>query len=202
VTLLVNIATEDELSEAVAVRLVNEAFGDGKIGNRLGRAGNGYLIKKLASLRQMAAREPVLILTDLDDTICAPNLLQKWSDGQAFPGNLLLRVAVRETEAWLLADRNGIANLLGISPNNIPPNPETLDDPKRFLLNLARKAKREVRSELIVAKGAVASQGLGYNRLLSSFVSGDWQLENAINRSTSLSKAVVRLRQLADRTPR
>lgn len=199
-TLLVNIASEDELSEAVAVRLVDGVFGNGKVGNRLGRRGNGYLIKKLPSLRQMANREPVLVLTDLDDTNCAPNLLQQWSGGQAFPENLLLRVAVRETEAWLLADRDGMANLLGISPNNIPQNPETIDDPKRFLLNLARKAKREVRSELIVAKGAVASQGLGYNRLLSSFVSEDWQLEDAINRSASLSKAVVRLRELADRT--
>ena len=200
-TLLVNIATEDELSEAVAVRLVNGAFGDGRVGNRLGRQGNGYLIKKLPSLRQMANREPVLVLTDLDDTNCAPNLIETWSEGQAFPENLLLRVAVRETEAWLLADRNGMAKLLGISPNKIPIDPETLDDPKRFLLNLARNAKREVRSELIVAKGAAASQGLGYNRLLSSFVSSDWRLEDAIIGSASLFKAVVRLRELADRTP-
>ena len=201
-TLPVNIATEDELSEAVAVRLVNAAFGDGMVGNRLGRKGNGYLINKLPSLRQMANREPVLLLTDLDDTNCPPSLLQRWSDGQAFPDNLLLRVAVRETEAWLLADRNGMANLLGISPNKIPIDPEILEDPKRFLLNLARNANRNVRSELIATKGAAASQGLGYNRLLSSFVSLDWQLENAINCSASLCKAVARLRALADRMPR
>jgi hypothetical protein len=201
VTLLVNIATEDELSEAVAVRLINRAFGNGRIGNRLGLKGNGYLIKKLPSLRQMANREPVLVLTDLDDTECAPNLLKKWLGGQALPDNLLLRVAVRETEAWLLADRVGMANLLGISPNKIPLNPESLPDPKRFLLQLAHKAKREVRSELIATKGAVASQGLGYNRLLSSFVKSDWQLDDATNNSESLSKAVIRLRQLAERTP-
>lgn len=201
-TLLVNIATEDELSEAVAVRLVNGAFGDGRIGNRLGRIGNGYLIKKMPSFRQMANREPVFVLTDLDDAICAPNLIETWSGGEAFPENLLLRVAVRETESWLLADRNGMAELLGISPNKIPIDPETLDDPKRFLLNLARNAKREVRSELIVAKGSVASQGLGYNRLLSTFVSSDWKLEDAVHSSASLSKAVVRLRELANRMPR
>jgi hypothetical protein len=201
VTLLVNIATEDELSEAVAVRLVNGAFGVGRVGNVLGRKGNSYLIKKLPSLRQMANREPVLVLTDLDDTNCASNLLQAWSGGQAFPENLLLRVAVRETEAWLLADRKGMANLLGISPNKIPVDPESLADPKRVLLHLARNAKREVRSELVVAKGAAASQGLGYNRLLSSFVSSDWQIEDAIIRSASLSKAVARLRELANRFP-
>lgn len=201
-TLLVNIATEDELSEAVAVRLVTEAFGNGKIGNRLGRKGNGYLRINLPRFRQMANREPVLILTDLDNTNCAPTLLQQWSAGQAFPENLLLRVSVRETEAWLLADRAGMANLLGISQNKIPVDPESLPDPKRFLLGLAQNAKRAVRSELIVAKGAVASQGLGYNRLLSSFVLSDWQLEDAANSSVSLSKAVARLRELAERLPK
>ena len=200
-TLLVNIATEDELSEAVAVRLVNRAFGNERVGNRLGRKGNGYLIKKLPSLRQMANREPVLILTDLDDIDCAPTLVQRWSAGQAFPENLLLRVAVRETEAWLLADRNGIAELLDISPNKIPLDPENLPEPKQFLLRLAHNAKREVRSELITTRGAVAAQGLGYNRLLSSFVATKWQLEDAIDCSASLSKAAARLQELADRTP-
>lgn len=200
-TLLINVATEDEISEAVAVRLVDCIFGNGKVGDRLGRKGNGYLLKKLPSFRQMANREPVLILTDLDDTNCAPSLLRQWSGGRAFPENLLVRIAVRETEAWLLADRDGMANLLGVSPKKIPANPEELDDPKRFLLNLARTAKREVRSELIPAKGAMASQGLGYNRLLSSFVSTDWKIDEATDRSESLSKAVFRLRELADRMP-
>lgn len=200
-TLLVNVATEDELSEAVAVRLVDEAFGVGRIGNRLGRKGNGYLIKKLPGLRQMANREPVLILTDLDDSNCVPKLLQKWTTGQQLPENLLLRVAVRETEAWLLADRNGIADLLEISPNKIPLDPESLSDPKQFLLNLAQKATRDVRSELVAARGAVAAQGLGYNRVLTSFVSARWKLTEAKASSASLYKAVTRLQELADRTP-
>lgn len=197
--MLVNLATEDELSEAVAQRLVGDIFGEGMVGNRLGRKGNGYLIKKMPSFRQMAVREPVLILTDLDDLNCPPQLLQRWSGGQHLPENLLVRVAVREIEAWVLADRNGSADFLGVSPNRIPLNPEELADPKRFLLNLARGARREVRSELIVARGAIASQGLGYNRVLSSFVSNTWSLENAILSSASLSKAMLRLQELADR---
>lgn len=198
-TLLVNVATEDELSEAVAVRLVSAAFGAGKVGNRLGRKGNGYLVKRLPSFRQMANREPVLILTDLDDTNCPSELVENWCGGNAFPQNLLVRVAVRETESWLLADRSGMANLLGISPQKIPFNSESIADPKQFLLNLARNAKREVRSDLIVAKGAIASQGLGYNRVLSSFVSTDWQLDAAVTGSTSLCKALARIHELADR---
>lgn len=187
------------MSEAVAQRLIGDVFGDGMVGNRLGRKGNGYLIKKMPSFRQMAIREPVLILTDLDNANCPPELLQKWSSGLNLPENLLIRVAVREIEAWVLADRNGAASFLGVSPSLIPLNSEEIADPKRFLLNLARRARREVRSELVVARGAIASQGMGYNRMLSSFVSDAWSLENAILGSASLSKAMLRLRELADR---
>lgn len=197
--MLVNLATEDELSEAVALRLIAATFGDSKVGLKLGRKGNGYLIKKLPSFRQMAKRGPLLVLTDLDRTACAPALISKWSGGEQFSENLLMRVAVREIEAWLLADRNGAADLLGISPNLIPVDSEQIADPKLFLLNLARKAKREVRSELIPAKGAIASQGLGYNRVLSSFISHNWSLENAMLGSASLSKAMLRLQELAIR---
>lgn len=189
------------MSEAVAQRLIGDVFGEGMVGNRLGRKGSGYLIKRMASFRQMANREPVLILTDLDRANCPPELLQKWSNGLDFPENLLIRVVVREIEAWVLADRNGTADFLGVSPNLIPLNPEEIADPKSFLLNIARRARREVRAELIVSKGAVASQGLGYNRTLSSFVAGSWSLEKAILASASLSKAMLRLRELADRLP-
>lgn len=197
--MLVNIATEDVLSEAIAVRLIDRSFGRGRVGNRLGRKGNGYLISKLPNFRQMAIREPVLILTDLDDTNCAPSLLDRWAAGHPFPENLLLRVAVREAEAWLLADRLGVAELLGISPNKIPRNPEILDDPKQFFLNIAHRAKREIRSELISSRGSVARQGLGYNRVLSDFVNSTWGLDSAIEASESLCKAVLRLDELAER---
>lgn len=196
---MVNLATEDELSEAVALRLIDDVFGVGMVGYRFGRKGNGYLIKKMSSFRQMANREPVLILTDLDNANCAPELLQKWSSGREFPENLLVRVAIREIEAWVLADRSGTADFLGVSPNLIPLAPEGLPDPKSFLLNLARKARRDVRSELIVAKGAIASQGLGYNRALSFFVSKTWSVEEAVLRAPSLSKAMLRLKELAER---
>jgi hypothetical protein len=197
----VNIATEDELSEAFAVRLVSAICGSERVGLRLGRRGNGYLRSKLANFRQMAAREPVIILTDLDDVDCPPTLIQSWCGEQELPENLLLRVAVREAEAWLLADRHGMAELLGISSALIPADPEQINDPKRFLLNLARRAKRDVRSELIVARGAIASQGLGYNRLLSEFVADRWNLEESLERSSSLARASVRLHELADRLP-
>jgi hypothetical protein len=199
--LFVNVAAEDELSEAIAVRLVSAACGPDRIGHRLGRRGNSYLVGKMSSFRQMAIREPIFILTDLDDTVCAPSLIQNWRGSHDFPENLLLRVAVREAETWLLADKIGTADLLGVSPAKIPNDPENINDPKSFLLNLARQAKRDVRSELIISKGAIASQGLGYNRILSKFAATDWDFDAAAHRSGSLAKASMRLAELASRLP-
>jgi hypothetical protein len=192
----VNIATEDELSEAVAVHLVRAFADDGAIGLLLRKNGNGYLRTRLPNFRQMAQREPVFVLTDLDDAHCPLALLNNWGLQQPTPSNLMLRVAVREIEAWLLADRAGIADFLGISAALIPTDPELILDPKRFILNIAKRARRDVRSDLIVAKGAVASQGLGYNKALIHFVRDQWNFDQARQRSHSLQRAINRLTEL------
>lgn len=187
------------MSEAIAVRLVSSTCGANRVGMLLGRKGNGYLINRMTSFRSMAQREPVLVITDLDRSDCPATLIHSWSNGEQSPENLLLRVAVREAESWVLADRHGAADLLGISPHRIPLNPEDIGDPKQFLLNLARTARREVRSELIAQNRAIASQGLGYNRVLSEFVELHWDLESAVQRSVSLNRAVIRLEELSQR---
>jgi hypothetical protein len=62
----VAIATEDELSEALAETLVIDVV-QGTIGQRLRRSGFGYLRKNIASFTQIAQHvTPVLLLTDLD----------------------------------------------------------------------------------------------------------------------------------------
>lgn len=192
----VNIATEDELSEAVALNIVTACAGENAVGLLLRRNGNGYLRARLPSFRQMAQREPVFLLTDLDDTRCAPVLLKEWVGQKPLPPNLLLRIAVHEVESWILADRAGISDFLGISVNLIPQNSEIIPDPKNFLLKIAKRAKREVRSELIIAKGALASQGLGYNRTLINFVRDHWSLRKASEGSDSLRRAIERLNQM------
>lgn len=197
--MFINLATEDELSEAVGERLIINAFGPNAIVNCFGRRGNGYLRTKLTNFASMADRDPVVILTDLDTAPCASELVNQWSNGLDLPENLLLRVAVRETESWLLADREGFAGFLGVSMAKIPFDPETLPDPKSFLLTVARGARREVRSELVVPRGANASRGIGYNRLLSNYVREDWNFESAVERSQSLRRTVVRLSELAER---
>lgn len=192
---LFNIATEDALGEALALKILQAVAPHVELGLKFRRNGNSYLKQKLPSFRQMAVREPILILTDLDNLPCPVALIQNWSGEHPFPENLLLRVAVQEAESWVLADRSGVAQYMGVSVTRIPHHVDSINNPKEFLLNLAKRARREVRSELVISRGAIASQGLGYNRALTSFVGAIWNLDDAVHSSESLSRTVNRIRQ-------
>lgn len=194
--IVVNTATEDELSERVAIKLVNSIIPSGVLGLTLRKGGAGYLRSSFDKFCQMASREHVLLLTDLDRVSCAPQMIDNWSGDRTLPDKLLFRIPVREVESWLLADRQGIARLMGISEASLPPYPDDLPDPKHALLSAARNASRNVRSELVATRGSVASQGLGYNRILSQYVDTLWNIDRAADRSPSLRRTVNRLRAL------
>jgi hypothetical protein len=91
-------------------------------------------------------------------------------------------------------------SLLGKGAVKLPSRPDALDDPKRSLLELARKAPREVRRDLLADDQAFASQGLGYNQRLSAVIRQIWNPEQAASRSESLRRARSRLRQMAEAT--
>jgi ADP-ribose pyrophosphatase YjhB (NUDIX family) len=106
-------------------------------------------------------------------------------------------VAVREIESWALADHDGLKRLIGrrIDP---PREPEGLVDPKRTLIELARRhAAKEVRLDLVPARGALATQGLGYNTRLVPWAQHVWDPEAAAQRAPSLARARLRLGELA-----
>lgn len=164
---------------------------------RLRRGGSGYLRSRMRNFCELAGQMPVLLLTDLDTAQCPMTLIGAWSRNNAIPDRLIFRIAVRQVESWLLADRESIASLLKVSLRRLPGNPDKLPDAKRFLLQLAGKAPRRVREELVVARGATAGQGLGYNTFLSDFVRSRWNPSRAAMRSDSLNRARLRLAELA-----
>lgn len=187
----VSIATEDEPSEAVAERLVQDA--GGSVYLRLRKGGFGYLKSSLAKFSKIADQQPVLLLTDLDRGDCPLRLIEDWRGGGLSP-QLYFRVVVREIEAWLLADREGFGEFLGVPSRLIPGEPEALHDPKAKVLELAQRARAGLRAELLPARGAIASQGLGYSARLAEFASNGWDLARATERAPSLARAVQRLR--------
>ena len=176
------LATEDELSETVGLRLLSEIDAI-RCDFKLRKGGSGYLRSNIEKFEKFAKRVPILLITDLDTA------------GASAPQGILFRVAVREIESWLLADHDGISNLLQISPAKLPDNPDILDDPKRSLLHFAKNAPREIRSDLIADKGVMAAQGMGYNFRLGQFVRESWSPQRAASRSDSLRRTRERLIQ-------
>ncbi len=192
----VALATEDELSEAVGIKLLIECCPNLSLQHRLGRKGNGYLRARLANFNQMARYQHVLILTDLDAAACPLRLLRTWAGNLRIHDRLSLRIAVREIESWLLADHVAMRALLGSDKVRLPEDPDMLAYPKAKLLQLAESAPRAVREDICRRQGAVASQGLGYNARLSAFVREHWMPHRAAERSSSLQRACRKLNTL------
>jgi hypothetical protein len=192
------LATEDELSEAVGRRLLAGAPHHLHVGLLLRKGGSGYLRSRMSNWCALAKQQPVLLLTDLDRASCACSLIQDWLGEHHHPEDLVFRVAVREVEAWLLADHEAMRRLFG-KKGQLPIDPDALRDPKQQLLELAKRAQRDVRRDLVAEKGAIAAQGIAYNARLCEFVSNDWDPRRASIRSESLRRARRRIDELSAR---
>ncbi len=131
------------------------------------------------------------MLTDLDQCPCASALITDWMGNVRRHHKLLLRVAVREVEAWLLADPQPLANFLNVSASRIPTAPDQLPDPKRTLVQLARRSRtRSIRMDIAPAEGSTATQGPNYNGALRPFVENEWNPQQARISSPSLDRAI------------
>lgn len=193
------LATEDELSEEVCLRLVRDTGSGLNVGTKIRKGGNGYLKSRINSFFQIANREPILLLTDLDSAACPSALINNWIGNNPVPPKLLFRVAVREVEAWLLADHEGLRTFLKFRNRSLslPRQPDHLPDPKQELLRVSTRASRDLRIDILPKPGSHSLQGLGYNRRFSEFVRTIWSPNNAANRSPSLCRARQRLTELA-----
>jgi hypothetical protein len=190
------LAIEDELSEEVGSKIINDMLGGDYVIKALRRGGFGYLKSKVPSFVEMSRQYPVLMVTDLDAEECAVALRAKWFKGLQTPETLIFRVAVREVESWLLADSIEFADYLGVNEAILPKDPDALADPKATLINVARKAKRSLRLDIVPERGALAVQGVGYNRALTQFVRERWDCRRAADRSDSLTRACKRVAAL------
>lgn len=103
-------------------------------------------------------------------------------------------MAVREVEAWLLADQPGIARFLDIETILVPTDAEGLPDPKRTLVDLARLSSiHDLRRGLVPAAGSTAQVGPSYVDLIAGFAEKRWNPERARKRAPSLDAAIVAL---------
>jgi len=198
------VSAEDELSRAVIAKMAN-VISDGDVqltilGPRHG--GFGYIKKSLRKFCNLALRERVFVLTDLDRAECAPTLRASWldtlPDWDDFPECMVFCVAVREVEAWLMADALAFASFFSVSPTALASDIEsTVTDPKEFLVATVKKSTdRSLREAVVPASKSNAAVGFGYNQVLSKFVAESWLPERGASSSKSLNRAINRLETL------
>ena len=184
-------ACEDDLTSAVIKRLIHHFNVEVKLKPlNAGQGGNAILKKNIEKYIKLAAQQKVLLVTDLDTFDCAPSLIHDWLDGRNITENFTFRVAVREVESWLLADRTAISDWMGVDVGLIPATPDSLDGPKDSIIHLARRSRNsELKSGIPPQRGANAKVGLGYNNLLVNFVRTFWSADRARANSDSLQRA-------------
>jgi hypothetical protein len=164
----------------------------------LGRRGKSDVLKRLPNFNATAVHMPWFVLVDLDhDYSCPVTARQAWLPSAS--AMMCFRIAVREIEAWLLADFEAAAGFLAVPLSRMPADPESLDDPKQTLINLARKSrKRQVRDGLVPRQGSSASVGPTYVSDVRDFAREQWRPEIAAANAPSLDRCLTRLAALVE----
>lgn len=184
---------EDALTESLALKILRTIPTKYATRTIYNRGGNGYLRRTINGFNNAAKGTPFLLGTDLDRYDCPSNLIDDWLTHPKHH-NLLIRVAVREAEAWVLADRSSFANFLGINVTIMPHDVEALRNPKETLVQLARRSrKKQLRDDICPPQNGTSKVGPNYNARLSSFVSQSWDPGVARLNSRSLDRALLRL---------
>jgi hypothetical protein len=186
------IAVEDIISEYVLRKIIGKNP-DLEIGACIRKNGNSYLRSKLDGLNHTAKSRYCIVLTDLDQYSCPPELMENWFTGTKNP-KLLFRVAVREVESWLLADTDHLLRYLHIRRFPSVTDSDAIQDPKQFLMSIAKHStEKSIREGVPRSESSAATIGPAYNLILSNFVNTQWDVESAALKSESLRRTIQAL---------
>lgn len=192
---ILSAAVEGDVDEAVVRRLAAEA--GMMAGPVYGKMGKQHLRARIHGYGHAARFSPWLVLVDLDrEADCAPTLRRSWLPEPL--SAMCFRVAVREIEAWLLADREAIAEFLGVPKTGVPLAPEREIDSKAVVVSLAARSRRAaIRADMVPRVGGGRQVGPAYTSRMIEFVTRHWRPEVAAQAAESLARCRARLAELA-----
>jgi len=193
----VNVVVEGNLDERVVRRLFKEY--DFEVNKVYGKEGKRTILGKMSNYNQASLKTsvPWIVLVDLDrDEKCAPPFVKKHLKKPS--PNIFFRVAVREIEAWLMADREKIAHFIGVSENLVPIRVEEEMDPKKTIISLVdSSSKIGIKEDILPRPGSRASEGKLYNSRMIEFADKFWRPEIAAKNSDSLRRFIKTINKIA-----
>ena len=198
---VISAAVEGVVDEAVVKSLIFHV--GAQVGPVHGKRGKPSLRAGINGYNRAARYQPWIVLVDLDNEAnCAPDLCHTWLSIKS--PKLCFRVAVRQVEAWLLADRENIARFLSVSQSRVPIDPETEVNPKQTMVNLAAHSRRKnIREDMVPRLGSGRQVGPAYTSRLIEFITAHprgGRPEVASGHSKSLSSCVRCLARLINRS--
>ncbi len=195
------------MTSAILKRVLSYCADDFEIISELPARG-GQVKSKIHEFNKLSLAFPVVLLTDLDANMCAPQLCNQFLP-EGKNDHFIFNIAVDEAEAWLMADREGFADYFGIPIDSMPVSHLTKQGGRRELIEmdfscksswyltneLIRNSKKlELRQQLTPKKGA--SKGPEYNSCILPFVNNHWNIEQAMKHSDSLCRMIRRVQTL------
>jgi hypothetical protein len=188
------VAVEGLVDEAVARKIV-ESVG-ATAARTYGRTGKAHLSARLPGYNRAANHSPWFVVMDLDNDECAPRLRTQLLPNQS--ERMCLRIAVKEVEAWLLADREEMAHFLRVAVSRVPTSPDEAHDSKQSIVQAARHSSHQaIRADIVPRSGSGRAVGPAYPSRMIEFVER-WRPEVAAQRSDSLSRCLTRLGELVE----
>lgn len=178
------IVGEDDVTRAILIRILAETgLPYSILREEPVRGGQVESVELIAKYNRLALSYPVILLTDLDNEDCPIAILNRHFK-ETSPKNeaFVFRIAVSEAEVWLMADRQGFSNFLGIDESFIPGlkglnprNPLNVElefpfKPSLYLMKtiLPSSVRADLKRQLTPIKGA--RKGPEYNSALLPFI--------------------------------
>ena len=162
----------------------------------------------IVKYNRLALSIPVILLTDLDDTLCAPTKKQEILHGIEQNPLFIINVAVEEAETWLMADKDNFISYFCVE-DKIPnaqmcrmhgrnERIETIYEykPSLYMMReiISTSTKLAIQKQLTPKEGA--KKGPEYNIAMTPFIQEVWNPENARLKSYSLDKMIYHLQSI------
>ncbi len=193
----INIAGEGPTDVAVMRRLLSETgllcgtvyHGEGR------RTGKQSLDGKMRGYLAGAVHVPWFVLRDLDNDGCVVEVRHRLV-GETVPPLLIFRIAIRTVDAWLMADRDALADHLKVRLADIPINMANHPEPKKALFASAARSKSNfIKKSVSPASLKGRKISSDFFETMIEFVDYVWRPDVAAQNSESLGRALKALKQ-------